>query len=107
MMNRQTETSPNPPYNSLASGIAHGPYRAAPPEIVDLYMTRHHNQPEFEPTVNDEQKQADIESEWQYDQHSAAVMEALETGRITHVHAYYMLEKVLRPWFIGRRLPNE
>jgi hypothetical protein len=107
MMNSQAETSADPPYSSLASGIAHGPYRAAPSGIVDLYMTRHQSRPDFEPTVSDEQKRADIESEWQYDQHSAAVMEALEAGRITHVHAYYMLEKVLRPWFIGRRLSNE
>lgn len=103
----RNEYSTSVPYDNLAAGIAHGPYPAAPAELVDLYMTRHHEQPELEPTVSDEQKLADIESEWQYDQHSAAVMEAMAAGRITHVHAYLMLEKVLRPWFIGRRLPGE
>jgi len=106
-MNNHSETPPTIPYDSLASGITHGPYQAAPRGIVDLYLTRHQSRPEFEPTVSDEQKQADIESEWQYDQHSAAVMEAFEAGRITHVHAYYMLEKVLRPWFVGRRHPGQ
>lgn len=103
-MANRGEHSTSVPYDNLAAGIAHGPYPAAPTEIVDLYMAHHHAHPELEPTVSDEQKRADIESEWQYDQHSAAVMDAMEAGRITHVHAYIMLEKVLRPWFIGRRL---
>lgn len=50
------------PYDNLAAGIAHGPYPAAPAEIVELYMAHHHAHPELEPTVSDEQKRADIES---------------------------------------------
>jgi hypothetical protein len=106
-MNHRTELFPAVPYDSLASGIEHGPYLAAPEELVDQYLKRHQSRPESEVGVSDEQKRADIESEWQYDQHSAAVMEALENGRINYLHAHFMLDRVLRPWFIGRRNPSD
>lgn len=95
------------PYDSLAEGIQHGPHPAAPEGLVAHYIAYHHEHPELEPTVSDAQKRADVESEWQYDQHSAAVMEALDHDRISPQHANFMLDKVLRPWFIGRRNPND
>jgi hypothetical protein len=95
------------PYGSLAEGIQHGPYPAAKQEYIDLYLRRHLDYPELEPTLSAEQKRADIESENQYDLHADSVMEALENNRISADHAYYMQEKVLRPWFIGRRNPGE
>lgn len=94
------------PFQSLAEGIHHGPYPAAPSELVEHYVAARANAT-YEDSRSDEQFRADIESEWQYDQHCAAVETASENGRITPEHAIFMIDKVLRPWFIGRRNPGE
>jgi hypothetical protein len=90
------------PLGNLASNIFHGPYPAAPESVINHYLETRDERLVPEST-DDEQLIADTESEWQYDQHTAAVMDALENDRITSEHALYMLDKVLRPWFIGQR----
>lgn len=94
------------PYDDLARGIDHGPYEAAPQEIIDHYIKMRETFAPFG-RVPVEHFIKDIESEWQYDQHSAAVMGALEARRIKADHAIYMLDRVLRPWFIGQRGVND
>lgn len=90
------------PFTNLAEGIFHGPYLEDPENIVEYYVANRKRL--FIPVyVSDEQLATDIKSEIQYDQHSAAVEQATEQGSITPEHALYMLEKILRPWFIGRR----
>lgn len=94
------------PYDTTSRGIAHGPYRNAPESLKEMYVESRERRG-VDPNVSNDQLASDVESEWQYDQHSAAVMDALESGRITSEHAIYMLDKVLRPWFIGRRNAGE
>lgn len=90
------------PLKNLASNIFHGPYPAASQELISHYVETREER-HVPQSTSDEQLIADTESEWQYDQHAAAVMDALENDRITSEHALYMLDKVLRPWFIGQR----
>jgi hypothetical protein len=90
------------PYKSLAAGIQHGPYADIPEQLLEHYLASR-EQMGVSTNLPDEQLRADTQSEWQYDQHSAAVMDALEADRISAEHAMYMLERVLRPWFVGRR----
>lgn len=92
----------NIPIDNLAEGIMHGPYPKDPENLIEQYVTN--RQVLFIPDhVSDDQLRLDIASEIQYDQHSAAVEKASEDGLITPEHALFMLEKILRPWFIGRR----
>jgi hypothetical protein len=101
-MNQSPDKYSQIPLNNLASNIFHGPYPAAPQELINHYIETRDIR--LVPgSTSDEQLITDTESEWQYDQHANAVMEALEADSITSEHALYMLEKVLRPWFIGRR----
>lgn len=92
--------------SELITGVQYGPYPAAPEELVEQYIASR-----FERNVSlfmtNEQIAEDVQSEWQYDQHSAAVEAASERGDITPGEAIHMLEKVLRPWFIGRRTSEE
>lgn len=92
----------NIPIDNLAEGIEHGPYPKDPENLIEYYVANRHFLliPDH---VSDEQLRLDIQSEIQHDQHSAAVERASEVGDITPEHALFMLEKVLRPWFIGRR----
>lgn len=87
---------------NVARGIAHGPYPDAPPELIEQYVNDRQVNGVSE-TTSDEQLIEDTRSSWQYDQHSAAVMDALDKGDITPTHALHMLETVLRPWYVGTR----
>ena len=87
---------------NLARGIAHGPYPDAPQELIEHYIDNRDVHKVALSTSN-EQLIADVRSSWQYDQHSSAVMDALEEGTITPIHAVHMLSTVLRPWYIGTR----
>jgi len=93
----------SPPLTPVA-GIEQGPYPAAPQELVDHYV-QGHARAITDPSISDEQLTADVQSEWQYDQHCAAVERALEDGRITPLQADHMYDVVLRPWWIGYRYP--
>lgn len=101
-MTRHSDRYAKIPLENLASNIFHGPYPAAPETLITHYLESRDERLVPEST-SDEQLIADTESEWQYDQHSAAVINALADGQITSEHALYMLDKVLRPWFIGQR----
>lgn len=90
------------PVHNLASGIEHGPYEAMPQEQLNHYIELREISA-IRLRVPLKQYIEDTESEWQYDQHSEAVMRALDAERITPEHANYMIDKVLRPWFIGMR----
>lgn len=94
------------PIHNLASGIEHGPYRAARQEMIDHYVARRETS-EARLRVPLKQFIEDVESENQYDKHSKAVIEAMEAHKITPEHANYMLDRVLRPWFIGMRNPDD
>lgn len=90
------------PLTNLAEGIFHGPYPEDPNNDVEHYITNRELL-QIPTYVSDEQLAADVKTEVQYDMHAESVDQAAEAGRITPEHALYMLEKVLRPWFIGRR----
>lgn len=90
----------------LPNGIAHGPYQNLPIDMLDVYLS----DPERYGAPIDmtlEQFIADRESEWQYDQHSQAVVEASQTRRISPAVESYFLKIVLRSWWIGGRRPGE
>ena len=95
--------TPNFPIENPVFGIKHGPYQPIPEALKAQYTEKH--AAEAEPKISQEQLHDNLESEWQYDQHSEAVMTALEEQIITPAHAAYML-KVLRPWWIGLRQPR-
>ncbi len=90
----------------ISEGVMHGPYPAAPEELM-LHYISNRDTFGFDPSFTDEQLAADIESEWQYDQHSEAVMEAWQAGRISQIAASKLIDVVLRPWWIGHRNPGE
>ncbi|MDB5170030.1 MAG: hypothetical protein JWN82_426 [Candidatus Saccharibacteria bacterium] len=97
----------------LPNGIEHGPYSNIPDQELEIYLS----DPERFGAPIDmtlEQFIADRESEWQYDQHCAAVKKAAttinpDTGKpyISPNTEAYFLEKVLRSWWIGSRRPGE
>lgn len=92
---------------AVVEQIQHGPYEAAPLEMIFHYLTtRHHRPISVHPATTSEKLATDIESEWQYTQHAEAVHEAMEAGRISSDQAIFMEDVVLRPWFIGVSLPE-
>lgn len=90
----------------ISEGVMHGPYPAAPEELVAHYLSNR-DIIGFDPSCSDEQLAADIQSEYQYDQHCDAVMEALQAKRINEIAASKLIDIVLRPWWIGHRNPGE
>ncbi len=83
----------------------HGPYPSMPQDMVELYQVRYVEGMNNE--ISPEQFMADRESEWQHDQHSEAVMVALAEGRINQKQAQYIIETVLRPYWVGHRHASE
>lgn len=83
----------------------HGPYLHMPQEMAGLYQARYAEGMNNE--ISLEQFMADRESEWQYDQHAEAVVAAESEGRINQKQALYLIETVLRPYWIGHRHSGE
>lgn len=107
-MNNKNRQPHDIPFDNLAEGIQHGPYPDIPATLVAHYFEQrqHSTLPD---TRTDEQYLADLQSEWQYDQHCAAVEEACVAERISPAHALYMMDDKrgpLRRWFIGYRQPD-
>ncbi|CAN5188753.1 hypothetical protein BH09PAT3_BH09PAT3_0220 [soil metagenome] len=90
----------------LPNGIMHGPYEAMPAEMLTLYTSDPERFGAY-PDMPLDQFIHDRESEWQWDQHSQAVAEACDAGRIDRATASIYIEKLLRPWFVYFRREGE
>lgn len=91
---------------AISEGIMHGPFPAAPEELLEKYIIER-NEHGFDAELSETQLIADIQSEWQYDQHCEAVENALNDGRINQEQALYFTDTVLRPYWIGHRKASD